>query len=398
MKPSTRITLAFPLSRPRPAAVFAVPRRVATASPATPATTRLVSSTVTKHADVAPIVGTGPPPAPPQPAAEFAKDAGPRNADDVAARIARRRKQAEILKAAREIRSSAAAKSGGVKRRFWKDVSVQEVDGALQVHLDSRTLRHPATKEIVRLPVSKPHLATALAMEWDQLTSAQQATRQHLIPLTSLTCRALDIAHDDAAADGSIRAHIVTTVMRYLDTDSLLCWAPPALATDPRNDAGESLRQVQERTAAQVVAYLTTHVWPGLRFEPVLDEGSIMPRGQEDGVRDAVQEWVASLHPWELAGLERAVLAGKSLLAAARLVVEWSEHAPAGGLRPQGQQQQPTEDGVFGVEEAARATSLEVAWQTDRWGEVEDTHDVEKEDLKRQLGSVVLLVSGMGRR
>jgi len=28
------------------------------------------------------------------------------------------------------------------------------------------------------------------------------------------------------------------------------------------------------------------------------------------------------------------------------------------------------------------------------WGEVEDTHDVEKEDVKRQYGSVVLLVSG----
>jgi ATP synthase F1 complex assembly factor 2 len=28
------------------------------------------------------------------------------------------------------------------------------------------------------------------------------------------------------------------------------------------------------------------------------------------------------------------------------------------------------------------------------WGEVEDTHDVEKEDLRRQLGGVVLLVGG----
>lgn len=186
--------------------------------------------------------------------------------------------------------------------------------------------------------------------------------------------------------------------MRYLDTDSLLCWAPPATETDPRNDAGESLRDVQERTAADVIAYLTAHVWPGVRFAPVLDEGSILPRRQDVGVRDAVQAWVASLDPWELAGLERAVLAGKSLLAAARLVVEWSEHAPAGGLRPDSSQRQAEDAAVFGVEEAARATSLEVAWQTDRWGEVEDTHDVEKEDLRRQLGSVVLLVSGMGRR
>jgi ATP synthase mitochondrial F1 complex assembly factor 2 len=48
----------------------------------------------------------------------------------------------------------------------------------------------------------------------------------------------------------------------------------------------------------------------------------------------------------------------------------------------------------FGIEEAAQACSVEVAWQTSRWGEVEDTHDVEREDLRRQLGSVLLLVCG----
>jgi ATP synthase F1 complex assembly factor 2 len=42
---------------------------------------------------------------------------------------------------------------------------------------------------------------------------------------------------------------------------------------------------------------------------------------------------------------------------------------------------------------AAQAASLEVLHQTEQWGEVEDTHDVEKEDLRRQLGSVILLVS-----
>jgi ATP synthase F1 complex assembly factor 2 len=48
----------------------------------------------------------------------------------------------------------------------------------------------------------------------------------------------------------------------------------------------------------------------------------------------------------------------------------------------------------FGIEEAAHASSLEVSWQTVQWGEVEDTHDVEKEDLKRQLGSAIILVGG----
>lgn len=265
--------------------------------------------------------------------------------------------------------------------------------GALQVHLDSRPLRHPQTKEVVRIPVSKPDLAYALALEWDLLTSAQEATRQHLIPLTSTICRALDIAVDDAAEGpehSKIRTTIANTVLRYFDTDSMLCWAPPAGPHDSKNESGESLRDVQKRTAEEVVSFLTTYVWPGIKIEPVLDGHSIVPRQQNPGVREVIQGWIAGLDPWEITGLERAVLAGKSFVAAARLVTEWSE-GPVGTGRLSGSKK-------FGVEEATKATNLEVDWQTGQWGEVEDTHDVNKEDVRRQLGSVVLLVSGTGRR
>lgn len=119
-----------------------------------------------------------------------------------------------------------------------------------------------------------------------------------------------------------------------------------------------------------------------------------MPKGQKEGVREVVQGWVMGLDAWELAALERGVLAGKGLLGAARLVVEWSEGGAGKSLAGLGDVVSKKKE--FGVEEAARAASLEVDWQTGKWGEVEDTHDVEKEDLRRQLGSVVLLVSGTG--
>jgi ATP synthase F1 complex assembly factor 2 len=126
-----------------------------------------------------------------------------------------------------------------------------------------------------------------------------------------------------------------------------------------------------------------------VEIEPVLDGESILPKSQKPGVREVIQGWVTGLDHWELAGLERGVLASKSLLTAARLVAEWSEGDAGVGMRVPG-------DNKFGVEEAARAASIEVDWQIGRWGEVEDTHDVEKEDLRRQLGSVILLVSGTG--
>ncbi|POR39688.1 Protein atp12, mitochondrial [Tolypocladium paradoxum] len=345
-----------------------------------PSHARPIHSTIAKAANVAPVVGTGPPPPPPAPTERTVNE-----------RVERRKRQAELLKTVKVIRNAKDGKSTTLKRRFWKDVSIQEVNGALQVHLDSRPLRHPQTKEIIRLPLSKRNLAAALALEWDVLTSAQQATRQHLIPLTGLICRALDIAADDASntsGTGKIRKEIATSLMRYMDTDALLCWAPPAGQFDLRSDSGESLRDAQKQVAEETVSFLTTHVWPGIKIEPVLDGHEIFPRKQAEGVREVIQGWVEGLSAWEIAGLERAVLAGKSLVAAARFITEWSEG-------PVGKHELTAED-KFTVEKAAKAVSLEVDWQATQWGEVEDTHDVNKEDVRRQLGSVVLLVSGTG--
>lgn len=189
--------------------------------------------------------------------------------------------------------------------------------------------------------------------------------------------------------------------MRYLDTDTLLCWAParspPASALLHSSDAGPppgpSLRDLQMRTARPVIAYLMAHVWPGVEIRPVLDDGgSIVPASQPAGTREVIRGWIGGLAAWELAGLERAVLAGKSLCVGVRLLVEWGD--AFAGLR------EGVGDGDgearFGIEEAAEACSLEVRWQTSVYGEVEDTHDVEREDVRRQLGSVVLVVSGTG--
>ncbi|KAM0355736.1 hypothetical protein ACHAPU_000122 [Fusarium lateritium] len=341
---------------------------------------RPIHTTVVKAANVAPVVGTGPPPEPPI------------EHTDVHQRVARRRRQAEMLKNAKEIRNASSAKGGGLKKRFWKDVSVKEVDGTLQIFLDTRALRHPVSKEIVKIPITKPDLACALALEWDLMTTAQDATRHHLIPLTSLTCRALDIEAEDKASGSEIsevRDSIATSLLRYLDTDSILCWNPPAEQYDRRNDAGEGLRDVQKRTAEEIVSFLTTHVWPGITIKPVLDGHTFMPQSQDAGVREIIQGWIHGLDAFEIAGLERAVLAGKSLIAASRFVVEWSQGSAGKSELNTGKK--------FGVEEAAYATSLEVDWQTGQWGEVEDTHDVNKEDVRRQLGSVTLLVSGTGK-
>lgn len=222
-----------------------------------------------------------------------------------------------------------------------------------------------------------------MALEWDLLASAQQALKQHLIPLTSLVSRANDILREDANGRDDIRQEILNKALRYFETDTLLCWVPEKQHLEPED--GEGLRSAQMRTAQQIIGYLHQHLWPGIEIRPVLDENSILPASQPEATADIIRNWILGLSAYDLAGLERAIIASKSLLIAVRLVVEWSENFPD---LPR------SESARFGVEEAARASSLEVTYQTAEWGEVEDTHDVDKEDLKRQLGSVVLLVSG----
>ncbi|KAI9732020.1 MAG: ATP synthase complex assembly protein atp12 [Claussenomyces sp. TS43310] len=336
---------------------------------------RCLHTTPRKPADVAPLTASAPPPPAPLPSAEHAES-----------RIARRRQQAELLKRGQDLRAINAGTGKGTAKakRFWKDVHVVKAD-------DKRPLRTPS-KQILAIPHHKPHLASSIALEWDLLVSNQQALRTHMIPLTSLVSRALDIEEEDRAGSGSTRQNITSMLMRYLETDSLLCWAPQPDPDPPGYESHvgrtESLRDIQMRMVKPLIAFLTERVWPGIDIVPVLDEGTIMPKPQPPGTREVIQGWITGLPPFELAGLERAVLAQKSLLGGVRLIVEWSPE-----LAHLHHGRQPAQR--FGIDEAERVASLEVTYQTDMWGEVEDSHDVQKEDLRRQLGSVILLVSGL---
>ena len=333
----------------------------------------------------------GPPPKPPS--------ADPTFVDD---RVARKRKQAELLKEGQKLKTNPAKPATNLQKRFWKNVSVQQTENGYQVLLDSRPVRN-ATKDVLYVPSSKPQLAAAIAHEWDSLVSAQQALKQHYIPITALTSRAQDIEIADRNNDPSVRDALVKMVMGYLRTDTLLCWSPEKnmYDGDTENNASldaaaeydeqapgsrpraDTLRSRQQRVAQPIMNYLITHIWPGVELKPALESSSILPTSQPEMTEHVVQGWVSGLPAYDLAGLERAVLASKSLCVATRLLTQWSPQFNV-----------DTQDEPFNIEDAAEACSLEVSWQTQMWGEVEDTHDVDREDLRRQLGSVIVLVNG----
>lgn len=331
----------------------------------------------------------GPPPQAPQASVSYPQD-----------RVARKKQQAEALRQSQQPKSQPAKPtSTPLQKRFWKNVSVKETEAGLEVHLDTRPVR-TATKQVLALPKSKSALATAIAIEWDQLVSAQQALKQHYIPMTSITSRAMDVAQNDAdhgPESSPARANIVKMAMRYLGTDTLLCWAPLKSLHEPEREGAKPLRERQKEVAEPIIAYLTTHIFPGVEIVPILSEDSIVPLPQPEMTREVIRGWMMGLPAFELAALERGVLATKSLLISARLLVEWSTEF----AHLRSRQEASSDDGGhidiesdrFDIEKAAEAASLEVLHQTEQWGEVEDTHDVDKEDVRRQLGSAILLVS-----
>lgn len=90
---------------------------------------------------------------------------------------------------------------------------------------------------------------------------------------------------------------------------------------------------------------------------------------QSDQVVDHFQKYLESLDPFTLAAFEKAVMSTKSFVIAYALIQK-----------------------RINVEFAAKAGRLEVLHQIEKWGEVEDSHDTDREDLQRQLGAVTTVL------
>ncbi|KAF3936962.1 hypothetical protein ABW19_dt0208103 [Dactylella cylindrospora] len=275
--------------------------------------------------------------------------------------------------------------------RFWKDVFLRLEDGRYKVLLDTRPIKTPA-KHIISIPATKPLLAHALQVEWALMRTSKEALRSHFIPLTSLVSRAIDLEESEKSGKSEAlestdnrlkgtREDIVDFLMSYLDTDTILMISP----TRGGHLAGtgdKQLRDMQLEEAQDMISWVKGNIPVPEGEEPLgiaISDGDhgLLPVPQSDRTRETLRKLVSELPAWELVGLERAVILGKSLLVGLRLVLENRKGALVN----------------WDVEDAATACNLETDFQIEQWGLVEDTHDVNHADLRRGLGSVVLLVS-----
>ncbi|KAI0260999.1 ATP12-domain-containing protein [Gloeopeniophorella convolvens] len=233
-------------------------------------------------------------------------------------------------------------------KRFWKTVSLEQRGDALAVVLDARALKTPAGRTLL-LPRAKRLAAALVVTEWENQRTVLKA---HALPMTSLAARAIDTMGDEAA-----RAEVRAALLDYLDTDTI-CF---------HQDYPDPLVRLQDEHWKPLLA------WARDAFGvELLTSESVLFSSQPAATKAALDKVLQGLDPWQMAAMERATYTTKSFVIALALV-----------------------HGRLTAEEAALASQVEVASQIERWGEVEDTHDVDYHDVRRHLGSAACLLASV---
>ncbi|WVF67746.1 hypothetical protein IAT40_002505 [Kwoniella sp. CBS 6097] len=232
-------------------------------------------------------------------------------------------------------------------RRFWKTVNLEQdaSSGGFSIKLDHRALKTPGGSKLL-IPKERRLLALLIANEWE---NQDEVLKQHALPVTSLASRAID-----GLGEGLIREGVVDQMMKYLDTDTILF----------PNDAPRPLVRMQQEHWDPLFSWLLETYNVTLNLADGFN-----PARQSPEVIAKLRSVVEGMDNYELAAFERATYASKSFVIALALC-----------------------KGRLTAHEAAEASHVEVRSQIELWGEVEDTHDVDYQDIRRSLGSVACLL------
>ncbi|KAI8092376.1 uncharacterized protein B0P05DRAFT_577244 [Gilbertella persicaria] len=234
--------------------------------------------------------------------------------------------------------------------RFWKRAGIKEEQDGITVVLDQRNLRTPS-KHIVKFPTEKRELALMTAAEWDAQTKNLKA---HTLPLTSIVARSFDAFDPALTEDPTVRPAVIDKLFTYFDTDSI-CY---------HEDFPEVLTELQDKYWTPIIDWIQKTY--DVKINTTKD---IFAVTQPEETKAKLRTIIEKMDALELAAFEKAVMSSKSFLIGFALV----------------------HNGIT-VEQAAQAAHVEMNAQMDRWGEVEDSHDVEREYIRQTLGSVAIAV------
>ncbi len=171
-------------------------------------------------------------------------------------------------------------------KRFWKDTSVELLDGAYAIRLDGRAVKTPLRRALY-LP--NEALAGAVKAEWD---SVGDVINPAAMPLTGFANAAIDRLADERAA-------FVETIGEYAETD-LFCYRaeePPALADRQEAAWSKWLSWAQSRY--------------DIKFRLV---AGIMHQPQPDKTVERLKAAVAAMDDWQLAAAAKLTPLSGSLV------------------------------------------------------------------------------------
>lgn len=203
-------------------------------------------------------------------------------------------------------------------KRFWKSAAAVESVGGFHVALDERIVKTPAKAD---LEVPTRPLAEAIAAEWND---CGETLDPRAMPLTGLANAAIDRVAPD-------KDRFAAGLARYAESD-LTCY---------RAEGPQALVQRQAESWDALLA------WARRRFDVDFQcvTGVIHVAQPEETLRK-LDHAVATLTPFQLAGLSPLVTIGGSLIAGLAVLEEMM----------------PSED-------AWEAVSLDERWQLEQWGD-----------------------------
>lgn len=279
-----------------------------------------------------------------------------------------------------------------IRKKFWQNITLNnEIDPKLiHIQMDSKTIKTPMGNKLV-LKREQGLLAYLLKDEWCNLETL--SSKSYSLPLTSLTSRCIDLESastysgeldpEATSKRNEEQGHIIKDLLRYLDTDTLLVFAP-------KDELEGTLRREQDELYLPIIKGIETLLYESIpkdsnfsknRFQlRQLDCDTDGIRGNEQPqlVRKAAIAYLKSLSLWNLAVFEKTVMTTKSFICGILLCENSVKICPIPTLK-------------CDVEMIARLASLETIHQTGKWGEVEDTHDVDKADLLRNISAASIV-------
>lgn len=206
-------------------------------------------------------------------------------------------------------------------KRFWKEATVEDVEGAYAVRLDGRAVKTPA-KQALSVPTRA--MANAIAAEWD---AQEDLIKPHTMPVTKTANAAIDkvmVQH----------AEVAQMLAAYGDSD-LLCY---------RADAPEELVARQATHWDPMLAW--AHETLNARLAPRI---GIMHVPQDPAALDALTRRTHALNAFELAAFHDLVSLSGSLVLAFAATLD---------ARP--------------ADQLWTISRLDELWQEEQWGEDED--------------------------